>query len=27
VHDGVDDVMGLPAILAACTGAETTLFI
>lgn len=27
VHDGVDDVMGLPAILAACAGAETTLFI
>ncbi len=27
VHDGVDEVMGLPAILAACAGAETTLFI
>jgi peroxiredoxin family protein len=27
VNDGVDEVMGLPAILAACTGAETTLFI
>jgi len=27
VNDGVDEVMGLPAILAACAGAETTLFI
>jgi len=27
VADRVDEVMGLPAILAACTGAETTLFI
>ena len=27
VTDGVDEVMGLPAILAACAGAETTLFI
>ena len=27
VHAGVDEVMGLPAILAACAGAETTLFI
>ena len=27
VKDGVDEVMGLPAILAACAGAETTLFI
>ncbi|HQU28757.1 MAG: DsrE/DsrF/DrsH-like family protein [Nitrospira sp.] len=27
VAGGVDDVMGLPAILAACAGAETTLFI
>ena len=24
---GVDEVMGLPAIIAACAGAETTLFI
>ncbi|MEE8124660.1 MAG: DsrE/DsrF/DrsH-like family protein, partial [Nitrospirales bacterium] len=27
VTKGVDEVMGLPAILAACSGAETTLFI
>ncbi len=27
VADGVDDVMGLPSILSACAGAETTLFI
>jgi peroxiredoxin family protein len=27
VNDGVDEVMGLPAILAVCAGAETTLFI
>lgn len=27
VADGVDEVMGLPAILTACAGAETTLFI
>ena len=27
VNDNVDEVMGLPAILAACAGAETTLFI
>ena len=27
VNDGVDEVMGLPAILAAGAGAETTLFI
>ena len=27
VNDGVDEVMGLPTILAACAGAETTLFI
>jgi len=25
--DGVDEVMGLPAILSACADAETTLFI
>jgi len=27
VNDGVDEVMGLPAILSAAAGAETTLFI
>jgi peroxiredoxin family protein len=27
VTKGVDEVMGLPAILSACSGAETTLFI
>ena len=27
VEVSVDEVMGLPAILAACAGAETTLFI
>jgi peroxiredoxin family protein len=27
VTNGVDEVMGLPAILSACAGAETTLFI
>jgi len=27
VAQGVDEVLGLPAILAACAGAETTLFI
>ena len=27
VAKGVDEVMGLPAILSACSGAETTLFI
>ena len=27
VARGVDEVMGLPAILSACSGAETTLFI
>ncbi len=27
VAKGVDEVMGLPAILSACAGAETTLFI